>query len=485
MSSNLNESGIHVSLSSSHHTLTYRWTETELVLFHDLRKDRGSQSVKSHRVPHERVLRVSYDNTDAKLYVAYLKTPKLGKTPSLVVLNGIVQNNEKDEVEAWAQAAMDSVYKARGIKPFRRVLVFVNPNGGSGKALKIFEKSVRPILQAAMCEFKVIQTERQGHAFDVTKALDLVYDVIVTVSGDGLVHEVMNGLGHHEQPIKALSIPVAPIPAGSGNGLSLNLLGLERGFCAATAALNIVKGSPMKIDLFSFTQNGKRNLSFMSQSLGLMADLDLDTEHLRWMGDTRFVYGFIRGVLSLDACPIQLSIKVAEKDKHKMAQAAHERNQGSSPLVDDGKDAHSLPSLKYLPDDETDDWVTIDEPMLFAYAGQGPYVSRDYMAFPVSVPDDGLIDISVMPITTRKDALSNISTAPSGESYWGPRLQYYKAHAYRVKPLVPKGNLSIDGERYPFEEFQVEVHQGLGTLLSSVGRFAVDFKPQPSTAGAL
>jgi hypothetical protein len=33
----------------------------------------------------------------------------------------------------------------------------------------------------------------------------------------------------------------------------------------------------------------------MSGSMGLMADLDIKTEHLRWMGDTRFVYGFLRG----------------------------------------------------------------------------------------------------------------------------------------------------------------------------------------------
>lgn len=33
----------------------------------------------------------------------------------------------------------------------------------------------------------------------------------------------------------------------------------------------------------------------MSVSIGLMADLDIKTEHLRWMGDTRFVYGFLRG----------------------------------------------------------------------------------------------------------------------------------------------------------------------------------------------
>jgi len=36
-------------------------------------------------------------------------------------------------------------------------------------------------------------------------------------------------------------------------------------------------------------------ISHMSASMGLMADLDINTEHLRWMGDTRFIYGFLRG----------------------------------------------------------------------------------------------------------------------------------------------------------------------------------------------
>ena len=40
----------------------------------------------------------------------------------------------------------------------------------------------------------------------------------------------------------------------------------------------------MEHDLFSMTQGGKRYITFMSQSLGLMANLDLGTEHLRFMG---------------------------------------------------------------------------------------------------------------------------------------------------------------------------------------------------------
>jgi hypothetical protein len=47
--------------------------------------------------------------------------------------------------------------------------------------------------------------------------------------------------------------------------------------------------------LYSITQGDKTYLSFLTQAIGLMADLDLGTEHLRWMSDARFVYGYLRG----------------------------------------------------------------------------------------------------------------------------------------------------------------------------------------------
>lgn len=56
-----------------------------------------------------------------------------------------------------------------------------------------------------------------------------------------------------------------------------------------------MSGRSMKTDLMSFIQGGKRILSFTTQSLGLMADLDLGTEHLRWMGGQAFMYGMLRG----------------------------------------------------------------------------------------------------------------------------------------------------------------------------------------------
>lgn len=72
-----------------------------------------------------------------------------------------------------------------------------------------------------------LDTTHRGHAKDIAKLLPLDFDAVVTVSGDGLVHEVMNGFAEHADPVRAFQIPLAPIPTGSGNGLSLNLLGLE------------------------------------------------------------------------------------------------------------------------------------------------------------------------------------------------------------------------------------------------------------------
>ena len=83
---------------------------------------------------------------------------------------------------------------------------------------------------------------------------------------------------------------------------------------------------------------------------------------------------------------MQVSYKLAEKDKQRMAEVAHARTKELASkykllqpiLVSEGS---GLPPLKYLSNDE-DGWTTFDGPILYVYAGKGPYVSRwvDYNA---------------------------------------------------------------------------------------------------------
>ncbi|KAJ7685209.1 ATP-NAD kinase-like domain-containing protein [Mycena polygramma] len=413
----------------------------------------------------------------------------------LTKLVGTVEDVEDDILDAWIATVLHMAYEGLGVKRGRRLKVVINPHGGTKKGVAIFNKTVEPILRAGECSLDVIHTTRGGHAYEIAKNISLDYDAMVIVSGDGLIHEVLNGFAHHEQPINAFRIPLAPIPTGTGNGLSLNILGMAEGFDVCAAALNVVKGKltldcaglPMQVDLFSLTQNGKRTMSFMSQGMGLMADLDIGTEHLRWMGEARFMYGFLRGMVQFKPCPVQLSYKAVEVDKDKMFDALQKRRQRDE--ANDPTASHSvpdvavvgtaLPPLKYSAD--VDGWTVLDdsEPLLYVFAGKGPYVGRDLMAFPVSLPDDGLIDIVAQKVSSRTDILSHLGGAPKGEMYWSPNLKYIKAYAYRVKTLSAKGALAVDGETFPFEDFQVEAHQGLATLLSPYGHYAAECAPRP------
>ena len=66
------------------------------------------------------------------------------------------------------------------------------------------------------------------HAQSIIQELPLdQFDAIVVMSGDGLIHEVLNGYAAHPECPKAFRIPLTPIPTGSGNGLAMNLYGSE------------------------------------------------------------------------------------------------------------------------------------------------------------------------------------------------------------------------------------------------------------------
>jgi sphingosine kinase len=62
----------------------------------------------------------------------------------------------------------------------------------------------------------------------------------------------------------------------------------------AAATLNAVKGRTMRIDLCSVTQKDKRIIAFLSQTAGLMVDLVVETEYIRWLGSSRLILGYIR-----------------------------------------------------------------------------------------------------------------------------------------------------------------------------------------------
>lgn len=430
------------------------------------------RTVKCTEVPLRNV--ISAKVASGAVEVQYLVRKGKENCLNLATTSGTAQNEDATRAKEWCEALLLVAYQ--GANPSKNLKVLVNPHGGKGKGRALYVSKVEPILLAAGCTLDITYTTHSGHAIEIAREMKLGYDALVTVSGDGLIHEVLNGINQHEHRDRAFCIPIAPIPTGSGNGMSLNLLGLQDGLDVCAATLNVLKGQPLKTDLFSFTQGDRCRISFMSQTVGITADLDIETEQLRWMGDIRFIIGYIRAVIARKSCPIELSMKVVDQDKSRMMDALHARRAGESPspsslsgsLLSDNKKPDSASSSH-------EEWTRFQRPILWMYAGQGPFVSRALMQFPVSLADDGLIDISIQEITSRSALLRAMDGAEEGRTYWINSNRYFKASAYRARPLASKGTLMVDGEQVPFEEFQVDVLNGLGTFLSPYPYYAPEF----------
>lgn len=127
--------------------------------------------------------------------------------------------------------------------------------------------------------------------------------------------------------MRALRTPIVPIPTGSANSLNLSLQGAADVFDVHLACLNVIKGIVTPIDLMSvlLQPSGVRRFGFLSIAIGLMYDLDIGTEGLRWMGDVRFVLGAVRGFISRKNVRCRVHMKVVEADKLEMVKHARER----------------------------------------------------------------------------------------------------------------------------------------------------------------
>ena len=475
-----------------------------------------------------------------------------------------------DEAKGWAERLMEAAYT--NVKPYRKLKVLINPVGGPGKALPLFQSRIRPVLEAAGCIMNVTVTTHVNHGLEIAQTLSLEegYDAIVCVSGDGMLHEVLNGLAQRADAREALQTPVAPIPTGSGNAVALNLLGVAEGFNLALACLNLIKGQVMPLDVCSITQpadaldaptvrppkrqagarNGRASqgaaspvslnsaptapytihYSFLSQAIGLMADVDLGTEDMRALGDTRFVLGYIGGVLSNKECEVDIYVKMGHRgtrNKQEMRERmkaakggdhidrATEENVAAlrnGPVTDALPGGPDLPTLdvrdpswpsSLLKREEGDDsggqaldplqWYRVDSSISALYAGTIPYVARDLLQFPYSFPGDDCVDLALQLQGGGRGAkLRAITTAETGAVVYDPALVYLKVEAYRVVPRLEAGNkklkkgglISIDGEHRPYRSFQVEVNAGVQfRVLSLYGKWCVpDVSPPTSAA---
>jgi sphingosine kinase len=359
---------------------------------------------------------------------------------------------------------IDEIYKKSYpcTRPNKSILVLINPHGGKGKAMKLFLKKAKPILIAANAKVEVVETKYSKHATDIARELDInKYDMIACASGDGVPYEVFNGFYERSDRAEAFNkVPVTQIPCGSGNAMAESCLGTSE---PSFAALAILKASDVSIDLMAVTQDNHTTVSFLSQTFGFIADGDLGTEYLRFLGSIRFDLGVAYKMLLRARYPCEISIKYAAKSKDELRVLYHDYKNGEYDNEEVDEVLESNLKLRYDPNGPIpEDWENVNQDFAdnigIFYTGAMPYVSKDVQFFPAALPNDGSFDLVMMDGRTSLTRQTPILLSlESGKHVTAPEVQHSKVLAYRLTPKYSDGLLSVDGERYPLKPLQVEV----------------------------
>ncbi|XP_030571680.1 sphingosine kinase 2 [Drosophila novamexicana] len=176
----------------------------------------------------------------------------------------------------------------------RRVLVLLNPKSGSGNAREVFNMHVAPVLNEAEVPYDLYATKHSNYAIEFisTSRLD-DWCTIIAVGGDGLFHEIVNGLLRRADWAQVLdNIALAIIPCGSGNGLARSIAhGYNEPYFSNPvlgAALTAISGRSSPMDAVRVELQNRVMFSFLSIGWGLISDVDIESECIRMFGYQRF-----------------------------------------------------------------------------------------------------------------------------------------------------------------------------------------------------
>ena len=333
----------------------------------------------------------------------------------------------------WQQAINDSL-----ATKLRHLQVIVNPVSGQKQGTKIFEQ-VRPLLNKSYLTYSVRETCSSADIKDFVGELNLAaIDGLVIVGGDGTVHDAIAGLMSRPDWKKAIKLPLGIIPGGTGNGLSKSLLELSgETYDPLNAAFLIAKGKQQSLDLATVKQNNKQYYSFLSLAWGLISDVDIESEKLKFLGSLRF---------DLYALFLLCFLRTY---KGKFSFIPHP----------------SCKNLERKGISQHGELHIIEDDFIFLWGMNTPWAAHDMNVTPHARLDDGAMDILVMRKgTSRLEILKALLRCGKGEHLSLPHMEYYKVRSFRLEPQTKKGLLVVDGEPVDYSPIEMEVVSGLARV---------------------
>lgn len=345
----------------------------------------------------------------------------------------------------------------------RNILIIVNPKSGKGNATSLIQSYVKPVLVAAGATFDILVTDAPGHATEIAKDADYhKYDVILSAGGDGTFHEILQGvLGRFDWQEFIQKVSFVQVPCGSGNALAAS----SKIWNTETAAYTAIKGKSVSIDVASIIQpsTGKRFYSFLSVTFGMISNLDIGTEHLRWMGGNRFIYGALKEIMLQRVYACRVSMLEGCADPHPIAQSRQPPLNYLHGLISaDGK----VKSLDDFDDGSVIDssWKTMDGDFQLFSMSNLPWLDMNFNFHPNANMGNGsynfLYFVGARGITK---SLQLMTHAENGAHMH--LIEEKTVKAFRIDPIANNTWLVVDGEALERSVIYGEIHTKLLRIL--------------------
>ena len=301
----------------------------------------------------------------------------------------------------------------------KEVLVIINPISGKGKSEKVYENSKDKLSNLYNLDEFISKYPNHVNEYFLYNHKNIeTKDLIIGIGGDGIIYEIINCLRKYN-----IQIPIAEIPAGSGNGYFKSITNENDKENTIEEAISIIENYKVEnVDLMKI-----KNLNLYSRlaiSWGFISDLDINTEWMRKLGSLRFDLGAIWNIIR--------------------------------------KRTYSGRFTYYLENDVSN---TIEGNFVYFWACNVSHGSHDTLSAPGAKCNDSLIHISyILDDVSRCELIKIILSLSSGKFIDHPKVVYISTSKFELE--IDSGMIVIDGEKINDKVIEVKnLHKELKILV--------------------
>ena len=268
-------------------------------------------------------------------------------------------------------------------------LVIVNPNAGNGRGKKDWDR-ISTLLHKEDLQFRVVFTGRKGHAKIITlEGINSGFRKIITVGGDGTLNEAVNGV-FLNKVCPTTDVLLALIPVGTGNdwgrmfGIPLDyekavkIIGENRQMLHDAGKVTFFDGSEKKERYFV-------NIAGLGFESVVVRRTNYQKDRGR-SGKLIYLYNLLMSLLSY-------------------------KNTRAEVIIDGEKRSADIFSLN---------------------VGNGRYCGGGMRQTPNALPDDGLLDVTLIKGMGKLEIIRNLKILYDGTILSHPKIDGYRCRNIKV-----------------------------------------------------